>query len=82
VSNVLIDPIFDHAEALELGISIFFCCCVLICCSEVHPKVVPECFFSRAMGRWDSIGWISQYCASKLIDLFFDPIVHFRPSDE
>ena len=69
-------------QIFEVSISILFCCCVLVCLSEVCSEIVPECLISRKVGRWDPSDQIAYYCLSKLIDLFFDPIVHLFPSDE
>ena len=82
MSDMFIDPIFTHVQVLEVSVGILFCCCVLVCLSEVCSKIVPERLISRKVGRWDPSDWITYYCSSKLIDLFFDPIVHLFSSDE
>ena len=50
VSNVFVDLVLNHVKVLEISISIFFCCCVLVCPPEVCSKVVPECFIIGEMG--------------------------------
>ena len=82
VGNVFIDPVLAHAKLLEISIGIFFCHYVLVCPPEVCSEVVSECFIIGEMGGWDSSGWVSYYCQSKLIYFLFNPVVYFFSSDE
>ena len=82
MSDVLVDPVFSHAQVLEISVGILFCCCVLVCFSEVCSEIILECLISRKVDRWDPSDWTAYYCPLKLIDLFFNPIVHLFSSDE
>ena len=82
MSDVLINSVLRHAKVLEISIGISFCHCVLVHLSEVHSKIVPECFIIRKMGRWDSSSWVPYHCQLKLIYLLFDPVVYLFPSYE
>ena len=82
MGDVLIDLVILHGKALECFIGIFFCCCILECISEIRSESMPESFVSVCIGWWYPSCWVSHYCSSELVGLFFNPFVYLLSSDE